>query len=214
MILQIEPTNVLVLTYKGDALMELERYEEAISYFDMILQIEPTNVLALTHKGVALGDLERYEEAISYFDMILYIDPTNVVAQENSKITFEKIGTVLADNSKYYAYVQIQLLNSADELIAYIESDAIFYLPHQLTDEFVESFPVMKTVERNGKVFEFREIILTNQVDKDTGFAITEISLTISGVSISVFKAFTHDYIVSSDDTVITSWKIMKSVTD
>ena len=44
---------------KGGMLLELDRIEKAIPYFDKVLEIDPNNVGALTNKGLALGKLDR-----------------------------------------------------------------------------------------------------------------------------------------------------------
>jgi tetratricopeptide (TPR) repeat protein len=81
--LEIEPDYVTALSNKGLALDELERYQEAIGYYDRALEIEPDYVNASYNKGLTLDELERYQEAIESYDRVLTIEPNNVEALNN-----------------------------------------------------------------------------------------------------------------------------------
>lgn len=75
--LENDRREVTALNTKGLRLhWELERYEEAIHYFDKALKINPRDGEALHNKAISLGSLGRYEEAIRYFDKALEIDRT------------------------------------------------------------------------------------------------------------------------------------------
>jgi tetratricopeptide (TPR) repeat protein len=79
---------------KGDDYFKLQKYSDAIEYYDKALEIEPKYVSALNGKGYVLGLLQKYEEAIKYIDKALEID------QEFSYAWNEK-GNVLYDWKKY-----------------------------------------------------------------------------------------------------------------
>jgi tetratricopeptide (TPR) repeat protein len=51
--LEIEPNNKYVLDSKGYTLINLDKYEEAIEYFNKALSIDPEYVDALNHKKIA-----------------------------------------------------------------------------------------------------------------------------------------------------------------
>jgi len=53
----MDPNDVKALYNKGNALYDLEKYEEAIVYYDKALEIEPNHVDALNNKGLALNAL-------------------------------------------------------------------------------------------------------------------------------------------------------------
>ena len=53
----------------------MERYDEAIEYFDKALAVEPDKVRALSGKGTALRNLGNYTEAIEYYDRALAVEP-------------------------------------------------------------------------------------------------------------------------------------------
>jgi Flp pilus assembly protein TadD len=66
--LDLEPNNKIALNGKGASLDELERFEEAITYYDKALVLDPNFVYALDNKGIALNDLGKPEEAVTYLD--------------------------------------------------------------------------------------------------------------------------------------------------
>ena len=59
---------------RGNALDELELYEDAVSSYDKALEISPSSRDVLSNKAVALGNLGRYEEALKCCNKALEID--------------------------------------------------------------------------------------------------------------------------------------------
>src|SRR3989344_1307089 len=88
---QIGTDELDELNQKGNDLFDLERYDEAISYYDQALEIDPDDIVALTNKGLALRNLERYEEAISYYDRVLEIDPNDALVLNNKGVALYKL---------------------------------------------------------------------------------------------------------------------------
>jgi len=84
--------DVSALTDKGNGLLKLGRYEEAIRYFDKALEIDPRNETVLNNKGISLASLGRYEESIRCFDKALKIDPNNVAAMYGKSIGLDNLG--------------------------------------------------------------------------------------------------------------------------
>ncbi|MGD1714055.1 tetratricopeptide repeat protein, partial [Dapis sp. BLCC M172] len=58
---------------KGDALENLERYEEAIAAYEKAIEIQPDYYYTWDSKGIALINLERYEEAIAAYEKAIEI---------------------------------------------------------------------------------------------------------------------------------------------
>jgi len=69
--------NITSLIKKGDEFYDLDRYDEAIKYYDMALALDENDTHALSHKGDVLYYLDRYDEAIKYYDMALAINKTD-----------------------------------------------------------------------------------------------------------------------------------------
>jgi tetratricopeptide (TPR) repeat protein len=55
--LTVDPNHIEALYNKGFGLQRLERYEEAIGYWDKVLAIDPNNKLAIDNKQLAIDIL-------------------------------------------------------------------------------------------------------------------------------------------------------------
>ncbi|MEM1173146.1 MAG: tetratricopeptide repeat protein [Cyanobacteria bacterium P01_H01_bin.35] len=71
--LALKPNYHQVWYNRGKALVQLERWEEAIASHDKALEIKSDDYLAWNNRGEALGKLERWEEAIASCDKALEI---------------------------------------------------------------------------------------------------------------------------------------------
>ena len=54
--------DVDALNKKGLALIDLNRYDEALEQFDGVLELETADVPARNYRGIILDKLERYDE--------------------------------------------------------------------------------------------------------------------------------------------------------
>ncbi len=68
-------TNISTLVDKGNALVDLGMYLQAIQYYDKALDIDPSNKYTIYNKGNALERLGNHTQAIQYFDKAISIDP-------------------------------------------------------------------------------------------------------------------------------------------
>jgi len=110
-----EPLLYVPLCFKALCLVRLEKYEEAIIWFDKALQTElpleitpleqkyekdapvytkPDFEIVIGNKGFCLLQLEKYEEAITYLDKALEINPQNYINLENKGLCLEKLGQI------------------------------------------------------------------------------------------------------------------------
>ena len=62
---------------KAYALNHLGRYEEAVEFCYKILKIKPDNIVALYNKGIALNNLGRYDEAVQCCKQALKLHPSD-----------------------------------------------------------------------------------------------------------------------------------------
>jgi tetratricopeptide (TPR) repeat protein len=193
------------------SLMEQD-YKLAISIFDIILDSDPNNVGAHINKGVALVELGSYDEAIVSFDKVLHIDQKNEKALKNRNTTFKKIGLIPYAGSEYLSHVQIQVRNAQGSLISVTETDAMKFLPHPLTDEYLDLIPVKETVSTNGKTYEKREIKTFFTPSEDTFISSTRLVSDKFGDSIVVFFTLNHAYTVEHGDNVTAFWTVLRAV--
>ncbi|PSB01143.1 serine/threonine-protein kinase [Merismopedia glauca] len=65
---------------QGDRLIELQKYDEALTAFDRALQKQPDSIDAWNGKGTALLKLNKYDLAIAAFEKSTTIDPKSFAA--------------------------------------------------------------------------------------------------------------------------------------
>ena len=132
------------------------------------------------------------------------------------------------DDSKYKATAISVLRNSDGELISVIKTTATRYLDKSITDEFIDTLPVMKKGTLNGKNLEMTQVAL----DYDYTKCLTELyevpgytehcnwyhraTVTILGVNsegqtYELFRGLNHSYSVKPLDTVTSYWTIIRS---
>ena len=54
----------------GQALHRIERFEEAVGWYDRAISARPTDALPMFNKGLSLLEMKRFEEAITCFDYV------------------------------------------------------------------------------------------------------------------------------------------------
>jgi len=73
-------------------LLEEERYEESILFYDEVLAIDSTDIDALFGKAFSLDNIGKHEEAISFYDKVLEIDSTDIDALNGKALALYNIG--------------------------------------------------------------------------------------------------------------------------
>ena len=132
------------------------------------------------------------------------------------------------DDSKYKASAISVLRNSDGELLSVVKTSATRYLDKSITDEFIDTLPVMKKGILNGKNLEMTQVAL----DYDYAKCLTELyevpgyteqcnwyhraTVTILGVNAEgqkyeLFRGLNHSYSVKPLDTVTSYWTIIRS---
>ena len=132
------------------------------------------------------------------------------------------------DDSKYKASAISVLRNSDGQLVSVIKTTATRYLDKSVTDEFIDTLPVMKKGTLNGKNLEMTQIA----IDYDYAKCLTELydvpgyteqcnwyhraTATILGVNsegqtYEIFRGLNHSYSVKPLDSVTSFWTIIRS---
>jgi len=75
-----EVKSVNLLLGKGQALLNMDKPEEALASFDEALALEPNNADALVKKGTALERLRKLPEAIECYDRAIAADNSMTIA--------------------------------------------------------------------------------------------------------------------------------------
>jgi len=76
---------------KATSLLKLEKYVEAITFFNEFIKLNPDSASAWCHKGIALGSLGKIEQAFHCYDRALEINNNFAVAWLNKGIELEKL---------------------------------------------------------------------------------------------------------------------------
>jgi tetratricopeptide (TPR) repeat protein len=72
--------QVTTVLAKGQALLNLDKIEEALYQFDEAIKIEPKNTEAWIKRGTALERLQRVDEAITAYDQAIAADSSTATA--------------------------------------------------------------------------------------------------------------------------------------
>ena len=168
-VLEMDPSNMKALNNKGGILIELDRLEEALPYIDQVLEMDPSNMKALNNKGVSLATLEQYLEAIAIFEQILEINPFNNDVLRNQYHAYNNIIHWYPNDSKYLMDATIEVRDSYGALGAFQATKKIMYLPHHLTDKYLDSFPVIENVVIDNQFYEKIVIVVSAIVDPESG---------------------------------------------
>ena len=210
--LQIDPANINILNNKAATLFNLGKIDESLQTLDNILEIEPSNVNVLILKGKVLSETKRYSEAFSIFKKALEFDPANEDAKKQSYFAINHIRLIPITNSKYLGHVVLQVRNSQGALVGVFVSDALGYLPHEITDEYLNSSPVKELVEINGQKYEKREFVETLHGKKSTFIGKAVLGYDKLGYDIYPFDVLPHGITMEKGDILRADWTILKKI--
>tara|TARA_B100000686_G_C16548313_1_gene841139 strand:- start:331 stop:849 length:519 start_codon:yes stop_codon:yes gene_type:complete len=154
--------------------------------------------------------------SVNAFGQSLYVNP-------------EEDDLIKIKNSKYFASSINVLRNSNGELISVVKTEASRYLPNPITDQFIDTLPIMKEGVFNSKSVEMRQVEVSYNYEK----CITEMyqvpgyteqcnwyhrayvtSLGINndeGERFEIFRGLNHSYTVKPSDLVTSFWTIIRS---
>lgn len=76
---------------KGNTLLGLQRYAEAIECYDNALKTDKHNPIILNNKGVAYMELDMFQEAIECFTKVLVMYPENPDAQVLREVCLDNL---------------------------------------------------------------------------------------------------------------------------
>jgi len=154
--------------------------------------------------------------SVTAFGQSLYVNP-------------EEDDLIKIKNSKYFASSLNVLRDSNGELISVIKTEASKYLPDPVTDQFLDTLPILKEGMTNKGKIEMRQVA----VDYDYEKCITEMyqvpgysdqcnwyhrayvtSLGINnekGERFEIFRGLNHSYTVKPSNSVTSFWTIIRS---
>ena len=83
--LEINPNSVVPWHYKGNAYIEIKKFDKAVACFDKGLQITEDKFELWAGKGIALMEKKKYEKSLKCFDKALKIKPDDLLMQKARK---------------------------------------------------------------------------------------------------------------------------------
>ena len=154
--------------------------------------------------------------SVNAFGQSLYVNP-----DEDNLIKIK--------DSKYFASSINVLRNSNGELISVVKTDASKYLPNPVTDQFIDTLPIMKEGIFNTKNIEMRQVEVNYNYEKCItemyqvpGYAdqcnwyhrayVTSLGINNDkGERFEIFRGLNHSYTVKPSDSVTSFWTIIRS---
>ena len=165
--------------------------------------------------------------------MILVFGFTVVfVTSANAEVLDVEVGTAggltKIDDSKYKASAISVLRNSDGELLSVIKTSATRYLDMSITDEYIDTLPVMKKGTINGKNLEMTQLAIdydyskcltelydvpgyTEQCNWYHRATATSLGVNSEGHIYELFRGLNHSYSIKPLDTVTSYWTIIRS---
>ncbi|MEX0656423.1 MAG: tetratricopeptide repeat protein [Nitrosopumilaceae archaeon] len=161
------------LLSKGMDYFSQEEYDKAISQFNKILKTDPDNIDALYNKANTLSKTGKFRQAIPLYEQVLKLDPHKIIAQLKIEEALLKV-----TNYRYGVLdgiLEIIVRDSHGGLVGYLSTTKIKALKHQIVEDLVDSWPVIKTVNRDNHNFALHQKEFVTAVDVDTIFGFHEI---------------------------------------
>jgi len=91
-ILKNSPNDTIALSYKAQALWEMDRYYEAHIFANRVLEINPQEEQSLYIKAKALYKNEKYQEALEVIDQAILVNPYNDKTQNRKGLILYRLG--------------------------------------------------------------------------------------------------------------------------
>lgn len=154
--------------------------------------------------------------SVNAFGQLLYVNP-----DEDELIEIK--------DSKYVASSINVLRNSNGELISVVITNASKYLPNPITDQFLDTLPIVKQGMLDQKNIEMRQITAeydyqkcitetyqvpgyTDQCNWYHRAYVTSLGVTDeNGERFEIFRGLNHSYTIKPGDSVTTLWSILRS---
>ncbi len=152
MALGIDPNHIDSLNGKGIALTNQEKYDEAISYFDKALEIVPDDFDTLFNKADSFRAQQNYDEAYSYFYQLLKMQPDDFLTQSKIKIVHTHMNFTDFDG-----FIETTIHNSQGNLVAHLKINTVTAIDHQIVNEMIDDWNLIKTINRDGIEYEVRQ---------------------------------------------------------
>ena len=104
---EAEPTNLNHAIGYGAALVQAQKYENAVTLFRRLLQISPDNYITHANLATALFQLKKYEEAITEFFWLAEKQPDLPITYYFLAISHDNLGKYMDAMANYQQFLKI-----------------------------------------------------------------------------------------------------------
>lgn len=77
---------------RGDMLLKLDRFEEALAEYDTAVALDPALAAAHNSRGVALRNLARWEDALESYERAIALQPRDALTWHNKAVVLWHLG--------------------------------------------------------------------------------------------------------------------------
>jgi Flp pilus assembly protein TadD len=107
-ILQVDPTQVDVLSVLGIIALQTGRGAQAVDYFGAVLRLRPQEVAAHNNLGLAFHNQGRFDEAVLCYEQVLCLTPDDAEAHNNLGNSLLAQGKEAEAAASYQQALQLQ----------------------------------------------------------------------------------------------------------
>jgi len=197
------------MVYKGIQYNTLGDYEKAASIFDEILKMDARNIHALVNLGHSYFSLEKYNNAIKTYEHVLSIDPNNSDALYRLQLALLK--TTSYYSGTFDGLLEIRVHDSNGGLVAYLQSSQMKALKHSISEKFIESWPVSKTIYRNNQDYSIHQNEFVEVITGDTILGFHEIPFS-DKMDLPLATTWHYQIPVKKGDVVTYTYSIFRPI--
>ena len=201
--------DIPILLTKGNSHLMLKESDKAEEYFKKVLEKNPDSESGLISMITLAKQLRDHKMAETFLAKLF--GETPAPSQINPQSGIMQFALSFNDSEIYSASLQMQIRNSADKLVAIVESETILHVPHPLMYEILDNNAIfVETIQNDAGIFEIRKIIV-----KDSEPIISPYFLdraTLSFDKYVVFFAYNMAIPIEEGDYTISEWTIKKKI--
>jgi predicted O-linked N-acetylglucosamine transferase (SPINDLY family) len=194
-VLQLAPQNDQAMNQLGVIAYHLQKYNEAITWWQQVLVVYPRSLITHINMGMLFYEQQQYDKALTSFTNAVAIEPNNVTALSN------KANTLLALNQFSNAIDLYQALSVAHEDRLDLQSNKGFALfkNNQFNEaELVFVDILNKQSNYLPALVNYSNLLLATQ-KHDQGISVCNQGLAHSPTSIILLLNKAHFYLVLGD---------------
>ena len=136
-----------------------------------------------------------------------------VLASISPTIVYGEAELQPIQGSKYAASALIELRDTSGNLASVSSVQASKYLVDPIVDEFLDQYDVKEIIEKDGKKYELRQIVLTEEHPKDSyGFQSKLFVQDENRNKILIFGGSNHAFLVKAGDVSTIVWNTLRLV--